>query len=164
MNTKEVVEQTRTQAVLDTIKHAAETRQERDTWKGDIPAGAHIRQGDVQVTNPKDGVTTVFAGGKPETIKVEKGEEIKPKSGEVQIAVGEGVGARHCINVAPGVRFYKNAKHENHPLVGPIIEVDKGCEALLTHPEHRHFVIPVGTYQVTYQTDHLAEETRRLAD
>lgn len=116
-------------------------------WRGDVPLGKHIRQGDVILAR----VTDDAAHG----ALIADGEA-------VQVAVGKNVGARHVVAGAKGVRVYAPANPG--PLTGPLVVVEQGCEALLTHPEHRHFVLGSGTYQVTFQRDFMQEEVARVQD
>jgi hypothetical protein len=42
---------------------------------------------------------------------------------------------------------------------GPIIEATEAF--MIQHPEHAHFQLPAGTYQVTYQLDFATRERVR---
>ena len=116
-------------------------------WCGDIPIGKHIRQGDVMLTRVSDKT--------PHGAVLAEGENI-------QIAVGQNVGARHIMTGGKGVMVYAPAIPG--PLVGPIVVVGSGTKGLLTHPEHRHFELRSGTYQVTFQRDHMQEEIASVQD
>lgn len=116
-------------------------------WRGDIPMGKHIRQGDVMLTRVDDKT--------PHGAVLAEGES-------VQIAVGQNVGARHIMTGGNGVTVFAPAKPG--PLSGPIVVVGRGKKGLLTHPEHRHFELKCGTYAVTFQRDYMQEEIARVQD
>lgn len=88
--------------------------------------------------------------------------------GETQIAVGQGVGARHVVcgdvevyegvELPPGVSAPMNV--QDREIMGPVIVARK--PAKLTHPEHAHHEFPEGTYGVTYQYD--PRTMRRVQD
>lgn len=108
-----------------------------------VRPGVHVRQGDV--------LLTAIAPG-----SVKRGARIA----ERQLAPGTTQGSRH---VAEGdVTLYAPAKKD--PLVGPTLVVGaSGCT--ITHPEHRHYVLPAGTeWSVTYERDLDQEERRRVQD
>lgn len=135
---------TKIEEVTQQIEQAAPVT---DTWRGTLKIGQHIRQGDVmlqrvQADNPRG---EVIADGE-----------------SVQVAVGQTMGARHVMTGGKGVRVYAPAKPG--PLIGPVVVVDKGCEGLLTHPEHRHFALKTGTYTVHFQQDFMAAEIARVQD
>lgn len=136
------------QAIERVLERIESAKQDRDVWRGAIPVGKHIRQGDVMILGVKMHIRglKVLASGER----------------AVQIAVGQGIGSRHIIEAAAGVTVY--APEDAGPLDGPVLFVADGCEGLLTHPEHRHFVIPAGTYRVVYQRDFMAEEVARVQD
>ena len=98
-----------------------------------IPIGKSIRQGDVYLTRikslPKDFVET----------------------DNMQLAPGTTQGSRHIMVNA---KVYKNPKARNTE--GPIVVAKERC--LLEHPEHAHFDLPAGTYQVTYQLDYATQQ------
>jgi hypothetical protein len=88
--------------------------------------------------------------------------------GAVQVALGTGNGARHMAegpvkvyagtDLPPGMRAPQNVAIAE--VCGPVI-IATG-EWSLTHPEHPHFRLPAGAYQVTYQYD--AQTMRRVQD
>ena len=155
-------------ALIESINKAAAEKQETSVWEGEIPVGKHVRQGDVELTcgevtwDTNAGPNRNGAWKATGKSKVPHGD-VLAEGESVQIAVGEGNGARHIMTGGKGVRVYAPVETDN-PLRGPIVVVDKGCNGLLTHPEHRHFKIPAGEYSVTFQQDHLAAERQRLAD
>jgi hypothetical protein len=135
---------TEIETVLSGIEAAAP---DASVWRGNIPMGKHIRQGDVMLTRVSDET--------PHGAVLAEGES-------VQIAVGQNVGARHVMTGGKGVTVFAPATLS--PLVGPVIVVGRGAKGLLTHPEHRHFEIPCGTYAVTFQRDYMQEEIARVQD
>lgn len=78
-----------------------------------------------------------------------------------QLAIGNTQGSRH---IADGdVEIFSPS--EKSPLVGPVVKAQSRW--ILTHPEHGHFSLPAGCYQVRYQRDYAserAEEIRRVQD
>lgn len=103
--------------------------------------GFHVRQGDV--------LLTCLAPG------TDHGDAIA----ERQLAPGTTQGSRH---VAEGnVDIYARRGTD---LTGPLLKVrDGGCT--VTHPEHRHYVLPEGTeWGVTYERDLAQEELTRVMD
>jgi hypothetical protein len=88
-------------------------------------------------------------------------KDLKPiGSGEsrVQVAVGQGIGARHTVSIAE-VHVY--ALPNAGPLDGPVVEAE--CPWTLTHPEHQNVTFPPGKYAICYQRMY-ADELRRAAD
>jgi len=88
-------------------------------------------------------------------------KDLKPIGGGesyVQVAVGQGVGARHTVSTAEvRVLVAPNAG----PLDGPIVEA--ACPWTMAHPEHQNVTFPPGKYAIHYQRQY-AEELRRAAD
>lgn len=86
----------------------------------------------------------------------------------VQVALGTGNGARHmacgeCVTVFEGRKLPPGVGIPNvddKELCGPVIVAEKPWS--LKHPEHAHFELPEGTYQVTYQYD--PKTMRRVQD
>lgn len=163
--------------VLAKIQDVAANKQEREVKyieqnektqakKGEEPFFG--RQGDVQVMIGE--VTWNPRGGELGTGQWESTGNAKCKHGDilaegesVQVAVGEGMGARHIMTGGKGVRVYAPTDTED-PIRGPIVVIDEGCEGLLTHPEHVHFKLGPGHYSIGFQQDHAAKERARLAD
>ena len=133
--------------IEETLQQIETAPQDTSVWRGEIPLGKHVRQGDVMLRRVEDDW--------PRGAVIAEGEA-------VQVAVGQNVGARHIMTGGKGVKVFAPATPG--PLVGPVVVIDKGCEGLLTHPEHRHFVIPSGTYIVTFQRDYMQEEIARVQD
>ena len=84
---------------------------------------------------------------------------------ERQLAPGNSAGSRHVIT-GPSVQVYAPPagqtvdRRGNHPrLLGPQINAPEGCT--LTHPEHAHFELPPGSYQVSYQLDWAQQQAVR---
>lgn len=137
----------------------AEAPQQHDVWRGQIKVGQHVRQGDVHLLRvAPNGETTV----RDQRVPITLGKRLHTPGADVQIALGEHAGARHVVHAADGVSVY--AAPIEHPLIGPVIVVGRGATALVSHPEHRHFDLPCGTYLAVYQRDFMAEEVSRLAD
>lgn len=88
-------------------------------------------------------------------------KDLKPiGSGEshVQVAVGQGIGARHTVSTSEvHVHTLPNAG----PLDGPVVVAD--CPWTLAHPEHQNVEFPPGAYAIHYQRQY-AEDLRRAAD
>lgn len=89
-----------------------------------------------------------------------------------QLAIGQSVGSRHIaagdVEIYEGqkapefIRFVNSASGAEIPaLIGPLILV-KSTEFAGTHPEHAHFLLDPGTYQIVYQMD--ARSFRRVED
>lgn len=100
-----------------------------------------IRQGDIYVTR---------LGKLPE-----HGNELAAR----QLAPGASRGSRHCAEGE--VKIYAPPAGAT-PLTGPFIVATEGFR--ITHPEHAHFEMPAGVYQVTYQRDFAREELARVND
>ena len=89
--------------------------------------------------------------------------------GSVQIAMGAGNGARHVAE-GDGLMVFRGKQMpddvrvsedvEPEEMLGPVIAAPNKCR--ITHPEHPHHQLPVGTYQVTYQYD--PNTMRRVID
>lgn len=104
--------------------------------------GYYVRQGDVTLTCVK----AIPSDHKP--------------GGERQLAPGTTQGSRH---VAEGdAEMF--SRPTNHPLEGPLMKVGDGG-VTITHPEHRHYILPAGTcWGVTYHRDLASEELARVMD
>lgn len=114
-----------------------------------IEIGQNVQQGDVYLWRVAD----THPRGKQRA------------EGERQVAVGTTIGARHvaegdAIAVFEGKQLPEGVKFQNsnanQACLGPVVAAPEGLT--LTHPEHAHFRMPAGTYQVTYQID---ERTQR---
>lgn len=92
-------------------------------------------------------------------------KELGKRTADRQLAIGQTQGSRHVIDPAPeGLEIYAPPKDAN-ALVGPVVSSPNRIR--LTHPEHGHFDLPAGIYQVRYQRDYAkerAEEIRRVSD
>jgi hypothetical protein len=108
-----------------------------------LDIGKAVRQGDVYVHRVAD--------------EHPHGKRIGAKL--VQIALGSSNGARHeakgAVKVYAGTTLpeYVTAPQDVQAseITGPLIVADKPWSVV--HPEHPHFKLPKGTYQVTYQRD-----------
>ena len=117
-----------------------------------IEIGHAVQQGDVYLHRVADDFP--------------RGEQIG--AGSVQIALGEGNGARHMaegpVRVFKGVSLPPGCGSplDVHPseITGPVVIADDTWS--LTHPEHPHHSLPAGTYQTTYQYD--PQTMRRVRD
>jgi len=83
-----------------------------------------------------------------------KGKEIK----ELQLAPGTTKGSRHILSDFVGTIV----NHSSQELYGPAFEAKE--RFTLTHPEHAHYSLPAGCYQVIYQQNNELEELRRVRD
>ena len=80
------------------------------------------------------------------------------ETNERKLAPGNTPGSRHYIDSMSGVKIWTNSQTNNVVMneagitcLGPVIEATKSFK--VTHPEHSHFYLPEGTYQVSYQVD-----------
>lgn len=104
--------------------------------------GDSVRQGDVYVTL----LDRVPAGATPIPFRA-------------QLADGNTQGSRHCLDSSQGVQLYRLP--EPGMLDGPVVELAES--RTLTHPEHGDWLLPVGTYQISYQRNLDSEERERRA-
>lgn len=144
------MDQTIVQAELEKISQAKADPEVRVMRRLEI--GSVIQQGDVYLH--------VVPADHP------RGQRIG--EGQVQIALGEGSGARHVadgdVEVFEGAAlpegFSVPEGAEAEDLLGPLVVARKPWT--LTHPEHAHHRAPALTYQVTYQFD--PRTMRRVVD
>ncbi len=71
-----------------------------------------------------------------------------------QLAEGASIGQRHMIGAK--AKLYDLPQKLRHELLGPVFVLTE--REIGTHPEHAHYSLPSGVYQVGYQ---LNEQTRR---
>lgn len=126
---------------LEAIQKAVPDTEVRNTRR--IEIGSAIHQGDVYIHRVKDNHP--------------RGE----RWGTRQVAVGTGIGSRHCaegdgVSVFAGKAYPEGfiqptGLQDKAALLGPVVEASGPWT--LTHPEHAHHNLPAGTYQVTYQAD-----------
>jgi hypothetical protein len=113
--------------------HDFATKQASDKMRviKEIPVGKCVRQGDVYIK------------------RINKPKDLKdmPAFNETQLAPGNTMGSRHMVT--GDVKMFKKADADQ--FTGPVIVSKTGFT--VTHPEHAHFQLPAGTYQVTYQLD-----------
>jgi hypothetical protein len=81
-----------------------------------------------------------------------------------QLAIGNSVGSRHVIEGA-SVEIFQGTTlpkwvTDNRTPLGPCFKIKQ--RETNTHPEHAHYSLPDGTYQVTHQMD--ARTWGRVAD
>jgi hypothetical protein len=108
-----------------------------------MKVGQAARQGDVYIT----AISEIPSGYK----KVSVGTEYQLVEGNTQ-------GSRHVVSDTSGMKVYENKSSE---LLGPVLEAKN--RFTITHPEHAHFEMQPGLYQVTFQAD-WAEQERRVRD
>lgn len=108
-----------------------------------IAIGEALRQGDIYI---------IRIDKKPEHYTTETPNR--------QLAPGDSQGSRHIITEGPKV-FETTERWNTNRLMGPVIVASDTFT--LTHPEHAHFEIPAGTYQVRFQGE-WAKEMRRTQD
>lgn len=125
-------------ATIDFAKYSEEVAASavhRTREIAEFPIGKHIRQGDVYIVRVKDDHPH---GGIRESH---------------QLAFGNSKGSRHMAD--SNFICYEGTqlppKVTEGTFLGPCIQTD--VRATITHPEHCHFVIPAGTYQICHQTD-----------
>lgn len=111
-------------------QNATEGRDTRFVRTFPEAAGA-VRQGDIYIWPIKE----VPKGATPRA--------------DHQLALGNSVGSRHVASA--GVKLYDRQDTAQQPLLGPIVEAKERWD--VTHPEHAHFSLPSGVYQVGYQLD-----------
>jgi hypothetical protein len=79
-----------------------------------------------------------------------------------QLAIGESQGSRHVAELPADV--YEGTQLpptcDRRTFLGPCIVAP--ARFTIVHPEHAHFSLPEGTYQVTHQTD--AKTMERVID
>jgi hypothetical protein len=129
---------------LSRVQSVAESIRCGDTQWFPVAAspGDWVRQGDIKIT---------FMAGVP--------DGATPGKQEAQLAPGTTKGSRHILDSLEGVTCY------DHPvkdvLQGPVLQLSQ--ERTVTHPDHGHWVLPPGTFNITYQRAY-AEERRRVND
>lgn len=98
------------------------------------------RQGDVYITKISDSVNLADYA----------------KTADRQLAPGSSKGSRHTVDETVEVWKAKTEqkvdnKNNGYTMLGPVI-VSKDRFSIL-HPDHAHFSLPKGSYQVSYQID-----------
>lgn len=106
-----------------------------------MKVGEAIRQGDIYVRR---------VAAKP--------EHAGGATTERQLAPGTTRGSRHFVE--GDVEVFEGPL--SNPLVGPTFVASKRFR--ISHPEHAHFSLPAGIYEVTYQRDFEREEIARVLD
>jgi len=122
----------------------------------EIAVGECVRQGDLYVIRVNDSGETSFEsgnGGENTTIDTAKFKN----EGEYQLAPGNTMGSRHCIEDKKAVTMKRDMTN-NSPVVGDLIVAKD--RFTITHPEHAHHSLPAGTYLVAYQLDYATKERR----
>lgn len=105
-----------------------------------IEIGQAVRQGDIYVH------------------RVAPGHQRGPKLESRQLAVGDSQGSRHVAELPADVYAGIELPESCAPgtFLGPVI-VSLG-RFKIVHPEHAHFSLPDGVYQVTHQSDARTKE------
>lgn len=102
--------------------------------------GFHLRQGDVKLTFVCDAENAEVTD-----LKVTQ---------ERQLAIGETKGSRHILE--GDATIY--ARENDDGFTGPMIVTNK-ARAIVTHPEHRHYVLPADTcWSVEYAKDEATKQ------
>lgn len=125
------------------IVDAARTSRHAVRTVKNMKNGEAVRQGDIYVTRLA-------------RIPAKKGRRLASR----QLAPGNSQGSRHCAEGEEVALFAPAAGATD--LTGPLIVAKKGFR--ITHPEHAHFEMPAGIYQVTYQRDFSREGLFRVED
>ncbi|MCC6573148.1 MAG: hypothetical protein IT462_05090 [Planctomycetes bacterium] len=108
-----------------------------------LKEGEAVRQGDIYVTCLKK-------------LPAKRGKALATR----QLAPGSSQGSRHCAE-GEDLTLYSPTPGSTE-LTGPLIVAKRNFK--ITHPEHAHFVMPAGIYQVTYQRDFSREGLFRVED
>lgn len=120
--------------VLETIQQECMSPERSVRFVRTIEVGqAAVRQGDIYLWR----IESVPAGA------------TKRPAHDRQIALGASVGSRHCIDA--GAEVYDLPERMRHALLGPVLRLQG--RTVGTHPEHAHYSLPPGIYQVGYQLD-----------
>lgn len=139
-------------------KNAKEASQEKRMIET-IKVGQAIRQGDIYMVRLDDkGLTEIKMNAGSLIVNVDEIRKKGVKADTRQLAPGESKGSRHIIGEGPTI-YKSNAVIPNRfggmtqaaDLIGPVVVAGDRFE--LTHPEHAHFSLPAGVYQVFYQGD-----------
>ncbi len=129
--------------VIEKIKADAQKHSDEPRFVRVVSEGDEIRQGDIYLYPVNTAPTNLEA----------------QQSATRQLAPGESKGSRHIV-VTPSVKIF-NKKNPN-ALDGPVLFAEE--RFVVTHPEHADISCPPGTYNVTYQRDHMKEEMERVRD
>lgn len=108
-----------------------------------MKVGQAARQGDVYIRAIKE---------------IPEGYKKISVSNSFQIVEGNTQGSRHVLEHSGNVTVYENKSSE---LLGPVLDAKESF--CISHPEHAHFKMQPGLYQVTFQQDY-AEIERRVRD
>lgn len=92
--------------------------------------------------------------------EIPKGYKKKKVGSQYQLVDGSTQGSRHIVEDTSNITAYE-PENKTNELFGPVIEA-KDCFTI-THPEHAHFEMQPGLYQVTFQ-ENWAEKERRVRD
>ena len=129
-------------AVIETGRRIAKRSTQR--FSEAAPVGSAVRQGDVYICL----LARVPVGAK----KIET---------PMQLAPGTTQGSRHTLDSGIGVKAYslKDASEFD----GPILEISE--DRTVCHPENGDWVLPPGTYGISYQrTQDSLDRARRVQD
>ena len=127
------------------VRESAEVIRNGDTkyFPEAASVGDNARQGDIYIE---------LLEGVPKDAKPIE----KPSA---KLAPGDTQGSRHILDSMVGVTLYE--RRDASVLEGPIMNLTE--TRTVTHPEHGDWVLPPGTYGVTYQRAY-AEDLRRQMD
>jgi hypothetical protein len=105
--------------------------------------GDNVRQGDIYIT---------LLEKRPSGLKLQEHPEAK-------LTPGNTLGSQHVLDSLVGVKQY--VRENASPIQGPILELTE--ERTVTHPQHGHWILNPGLYEVTYQKAY-ADELKRRQD
>ena len=129
--------------VIETGKRIA--KRETQRFPEAASFGDSVRQGDVYIT----------------LIESVPKKSVRQKKWDLQLAPGNTQGSRHILDSEDGVECYVLA--EVSEFDGPILLLQKQRE--VTHPEHGNWILPPGTYAISYQrTQDALNRQRRVRD
>lgn len=133
--------------VVELIESVAKKVAKRQTQR--FPEGASVgdcvRQGDVYIT-----LAACVPAGYRKSVKW-----------DLQLAPGNTQGSRHILDSRSGVTCYVHPQASEFD--GPVLVLTEERE--LTHPEHGNWILPPGTYGISYQrTQDALDQQRRVAD
>ena len=138
-------------AILAAIEDAAASSLNEKCIVDSIEINKFIRQGDVYLVRIDDEIQS----------------KLSTWANGTQVAEGTTLGSRHVVsNNVSVMRTEETDQTKSSPgrdkanVVGPVIVAKE--RFTLSHPEHCHFDLPAGTYQVLYQVD--AKTLERVRD
>jgi hypothetical protein len=133
--------------VVKSVESVARKIAKRETQKfpDSASVGDCVRQGDVYIT---------LLDRVPDEYR-------QAEEWDLQLATGNTQGSRHVLDSRAGVTCYTH--HQATEFDGPVLVLAEDRE--LTHPEHGNWILPAGTYGISYQrTQDALDRHRRVAD